>query len=57
MHSMCAQNVCAPRPKLTHPRRTQLLVKVPQHRLPLEQVVQHPWIQAHADAAVLARPT
>ena len=40
----------------THTSAAQLLIKVPQHRLPLEQVVQHPWIQAHADAAVLARP-
>ncbi|EFN58145.1 hypothetical protein CHLNCDRAFT_34300 [Chlorella variabilis] len=35
----------------------QLLVKDPKERLPLGQVLQHPWIQAHADPAVLARAT
>jgi hypothetical protein len=35
----------------------QLLCKVPQQRLPLDQVLRHPWIQANADAAILARPT
>lgn len=35
----------------------QLLVKKPADRLPLEQVLQHPWIQANADPAVLARAT
>lgn len=34
----------------------QLLVKKPADRLPLEQVLQHPWIQANADPAVLSRP-
>lgn len=35
----------------------QLLVKNPRDRLPLEQVLRHPWIQANADPAVLARAT
>ncbi|KAL4441525.1 hypothetical protein ABPG77_002029 [Micractinium sp. CCAP 211/92] len=35
----------------------RLLVKKPADRLPLEQVLQHPWIQANADPAVLARAT
>jgi hypothetical protein len=35
----------------------QLLVKSPKDRLPLEQVLQHPWITANADPAVLARAT
>ena len=35
----------------------QLLVKSPKDRMPLEQVLQHPWITANADPAVLARAT
>lgn len=35
----------------------KLLVKTPAQRLPLQQVLQHPWILANADPAVLARAT
>ncbi|PRW56777.1 Serine threonine- kinase Aurora-1 [Chlorella sorokiniana] len=35
----------------------KLLVKNPKDRMPLEQVLQHPWITANADPAVLARAT
>lgn len=35
----------------------QLLVKNPKDRMPLEQVLQHPWITGNADPAVLARAT
>ncbi|KAI7841735.1 hypothetical protein COHA_004601 [Chlorella ohadii] len=35
----------------------RLLVKNPKDRMPLEQVLQHPWITANADPAVLARAT
>jgi PIN domain nuclease of toxin-antitoxin system len=43
-----------------HIRRScplQLLVKSPKDRLPLEQVLQHPWIIANADPVVLTRAT
>ncbi|PSC72353.1 Serine threonine-kinase Aurora-1 [Micractinium conductrix] len=35
----------------------KLLVKNPKERMPLEQVLQHPWILANADPAVLQRAT
>lgn len=35
----------------------KLLVKTPASRMPLEQVLRHPWILNNADAAVLSRPT
>lgn len=44
-------------PSACAPWFMQLLVKKPADRLPLEQVLQHPWIQANADPAVLARAT
>ena len=31
------------------PRRAQLLTKVPRERLPLAQVLQHPWIVGTAE--------
>jgi aurora kinase len=35
----------------------QLLIKVPADRMPLEEVLHHPWILANADSAVLNRKT
>lgn len=44
-------------PSTTAPCAPQLLVKNPKDRMPLEQVLQHPWITGNADPAVLARAT
>ena len=52
-----ARSLLARPPACCPPARLQLLVKGPKERLPLEQVLQHPWIVANADPAVLARPT
>eukprot|EP00887_Chlorella_sp_A99_P006134 scaffold22.g6134.t1 len=35
----------------------KLLVKNPQQRLPLDKVLEHPWIKANTDPAVMARGT
>lgn len=32
----------------------KLLVRNPEERLTIQQVLEHPWIRAHADPAVLA---
>ena len=65
MHEPHVHGSCRPVPA-QHPhflciRRSrpipQLLVKNPKDRMPLEQVLQHPWITANADPAVLARAT